>query len=235
MPAGKVAVTGGMAWVPRNPHFGISIRSMRRYAKRSTPALSLDDMKDCRSKLRKAFRRYIIDCSNVALTATEQRKEVNLIKSTARRFLKNRTWELSEELNTTLNTCCGNVRTLVSNELKSKGHNPVQFKYELVHWRGVSTPFPKDCLPALIELAALDVEALIPAGRRFRDPALANLVAQLVPVWKKVTGRSAGRISLECASYRKKHPFADWISEMHGLLGVPPPPAGRVLDIVELP
>lgn len=235
MPAGKIPVTSGMAWVSRHPHFGISIRSMRCYAKRSTPALSVNDLEECRKKLRKAFRRYIIDCSNVALTATEQRKKLNQIKSIARRFLKNQTWDLSQDLLTALNTRSGGVRTLVFNELKRMGHDPVRFHYEFVHWTGVFTPFPKDCVPALTELAALDVEGLVPEGGRFPDPALANLVAQLVPIWKKVTGRTAGRISVGPDCEQKKCHFAEWLAKMHDLLGIVPPPVGRVLDIAALP
>jgi hypothetical protein len=223
---------GGPAWVSRNPHFGISIRSMRRdYAKSSTPALSVDDLRECRKRLREAFRKYRKDCATGAMTATEQRKKLYKIKAAARQFRNKKTWEASNELLAALNS--SGVRTLVYMELSRKGHNPVRFNYELVHWTGVFTPFPKNCLPALNELAALDVKALVPAGGHFPDPALANAVAQLVPIWKKVTGRTAGRTSVECASYRKKNLFADWISEMHGLLGVAPPPKGRVLGIVQ--
>ena len=71
-------------------------------------------------------------------------------------------------------------------------------------------------------------------GGCFPDPGLANAIANLVPIWKRVTGRTAGPISVDRVGDRKKCPFADWLAEMHGLFGVAHPPVGRVLDIVRL-
>ena len=52
------------------------------------------------------------------------------------------------------------------------------------------------------------------------DPALAQLVRGLVPVWERRTGRAVGLFS----SYKegmeeKRCLFADWLCEMHALLG----------------
>ena len=230
MPAGKAAVKGGLAWA-KPLHLGVSVRSMRRYSKPKTPALLVDGLRECRKALRLTFKIYNIDCAKVAPTATERRKTLNKIKTAARRLRKDKSWLSAGELLTALDTPDRDARTLAYGQLSAKGYLPLQFKKRLRDWPGLSS-FPEDCLPALTELAALDVEALVPVGGRFPDPGLANAVARLIPIWKKVTGRTAGPISADFVGDRKKYPFADWLAEMHGLLGVAQPPVGRVLDIV---
>lgn len=232
MPAGKAAVTGGLAWAKRRTlHFGVSVRSMRRYSKPTTPTLTGDGLKECREALRFIFKIYNIDCANIAPTGTERRKALNKIKITARRLSDDKSWTSAGELLTALDTPDLDARKLVYRQLSAKGHDPLQFKKMLRNWR-ILSPFADDWLPVLIELATLDVEALVPAGGRFPDPGLATAVANLVPIWKRVTGRTAGPISADRVGDRKKCPFAEWLAEMHGLLGVPQPPVGRVLDIV---
>lgn len=238
MPAGKAGVTGGVAWAKR-VHFGVNVRSMRRYAKPRTPALTVAELREHRRALRFTFKIYSIDCANQAPTATERRNALTKIKTPARRLADERSWSSADTLLTTLDTADLDARRLVYRQLTKKGLDPLQFKKTLRNWHILSS-FPEDCLPVVDELANLDVEDLVPAAGRFPDPGLAKAVAALVPIWKRVTGRAARPTSVGTAALRsagmerdqKKHPFADWLSEMHALLEVAQPPVGRIVDIV---
>jgi hypothetical protein len=232
MPAGKARVTGGIAWA-KPLHFGVSVRSMRQYSKPKTAPLASAALRECRQNLRHAFLIYSIDCANNAPTATERRKTLKKIKTTARLLMNDKSRLSAGELLTALDAPDLEARKLAYRQLSARGYQPLQFKKTLRDWR-VLSPFPEDCLPALAELAGLDVEALVPAGGRFPDPGLANAVAKLVPIWKEVTGRTAGAISANKECDRKKCPFADWFFEMCARLEIAQPPVGRITDIVRL-
>lgn len=118
-------------------------------------------------------------------------------------------------------------RVLIAN-----GHEPQRLKRRLRHWTIISSIDRAEIAAGAKVLADLDLEALVPVSGRFPDPALAHLVAALVPVWEKVTGRTAGLVSIDNEGDKKKCPVADWLGEMHDFLRVPSPPAGRVVDIV---
>ena len=136
MPAGKAAVTGGLAWAKRRTlHFGVSVRSMRRYSKPKTLALTRDDIKECRRELRFTFKIYSIDCARVAPTATERRKALNRIKATARRLRDDKSWSLAGELLTALDTPDLDARKSAYRQLSAKGYQPLQFKKTLRDWR----------------------------------------------------------------------------------------------------
>jgi hypothetical protein len=117
--------------------------------------------------------------------------------------------------------------------LTTKGHEPFHLKRKLRHWT-IGSSVDDVTIAATKVLANLDVEALAPVGGRFPDPGLAQLVASLIPVWGKVTRRTAGLISIDKEGEKKKCPFGDWLGEMHDLLGVRRPLVGRVVDIVRL-
>ena len=231
---GKAAVSCGLAWSTRRSlPFGINIRSMRGYSKSATPKLTVAELRECRQNLRFAFRIYAIDCANSAPTATERRKTLAKIKTAARRLDNDRTWASAGELLTALDTRDLDARKLVYAQLAANGCDPLLFKKTLLNW-SIRSPFPSDCSSVVSELSNLHVEALVPARGRFPDPGLAKAVAALVPIWKKVTSRTAGLISQDREGERKKCPFASWLVEMHGLLDVAQPPVGRVVDIVRM-
>ena len=103
-------------------------------------------------------------------------------------------------------------------------------KRGLVNVVAVSAP-PDDCLLGVAELARFDVNVLVPASGRWPDPALANLVAALEPMWCRVTGRTAGLVSKDKDGEAKTCPFAEWLGELIEV-GFCRPPVGRVVDIV---
>jgi hypothetical protein len=132
---------------------------------------------------------------------------------------------------TALDTPDLDARKLAYGQLTARGHTPLQLKRTLRHWP-TAPRFPESgAVEAASDLANLDIDALAPVGGRFPDPGLAKLVVSLVSNWETVTGRTARLVSVE-KGVRKKCPFADWLAEMHDLLGVPRPPVGRVIDIV---
>ena len=119
--------------------------------------------------------------------------------------------------------------------------NPLLFKRRLRHWASASAGDPL-AVAVTIEtanrLAGLNIEALVPMSMKgqfsgFPAPALAHLVAALVPVWRRVTGRKVALFS----SYKegleeKRCLFADWLGEMHEVMGLAAPSLWRVIAIV---
>lgn len=239
MPAGRAAVTGGVAWVKRRAlrsdvHFGVNIHSMRRYAKRGVAAVSGSELRlrQIRKDLRWAFRIYRIDCARATPTMTERRKALSRIKKAAELLDLYRNPSAVDDLLTALDTPDFDARKLAYRQLSGKGYKPLQFKNALRHWPKAPRFPESDAFAAARDLADLQIEALAPAGGLFRDPGLANLVLRVVPIWERVTGRTAGPVSVDKEGDKKKCPFADWLAEMHDLLGVPSPRVGRVVVIV---
>jgi hypothetical protein len=69
-------------------------------------------------------------------------------------------------------------------------------------------------LPWIDALAELDVAAVVPAkGTRWPDPALPHLVDSLMPVWTRVTGKSALSTKKIGSGKRKtdRHEFGYWV------------------------
>ncbi len=230
MPAGKAAVSGGVAFVGKLP-VAINIRSMRCYAKRGNPPLTVAVLKECRGEVRAAFKIYRIACKTPNVTATERRKALGKIRTAAQRFAEspsslwaNRLWEAldSKDLE---------ARKAAYGVLNMKGFNPILLKRVLTDVFLKRHAPPADCKLAARELANLDINSLCPTGGRWPDPGLADLVIALVPVWKRVTGRTAGLTSIDAAG-EKQCLFNEWLTAMHSLLELPPPLTQRVVDIV---
>jgi hypothetical protein len=76
-------------------------------------------------------------------------------------------------------------------------------KRRLRHWT-IASSADDVAIVAAKELANLDVEALVPVGGRFPDPGLAHLVASLIPIWKRATGRTPGPISADKEGGKKR-------------------------------
>jgi hypothetical protein len=70
-----------------------------------------------------------------------------------------------------------------------------------------------------------------PPGRHWPDPLLPDLVTRLSRIWETITGRSSRTRDPETGEF----PFYDWIVDMFGLCGQPPPPEHRVRDILVEP
>jgi hypothetical protein len=151
MPAGKAAVTGGVSWAMRL-HFGVSIRSLRRYAKPRVAILKREDAKKLRHSLRSAFQIYMIDCATPAPTGTQRRKELRKIRAAARRLAAHPNWRAADGLLKALDTPDLDARIVAYKVLTAKGYTPFQFKRTLRHWTITSSAESSD-IAAANELA----------------------------------------------------------------------------------
>jgi hypothetical protein len=229
MPAGKAGVVAGAVWIERLPH-AVNIRSLRQWTKPGTRRLAVDEIKELRETLRFAFSRYRIDCRRLQQTPTERRQTIRKIGTAAQRFAKTPNWSWADKLLFNLDTD-RSADTIIRRHLGVAGKDWLLFKKGLRDVVAVSAP-PNKYLPTVRQLANIDLNALAPLGGRWRDPGLPGLVATLVPIWKRVTGRTAGLVSVGKDCETKKCLFANWLGEMLGKIGIRPPPVGRVVDIV---
>jgi hypothetical protein len=235
MPAGRLGTSGGVEWSPPLS-YAINIRSLRRRRKPGTPPLTVTEMRELRGILRDHVRAYRMTHTNAA-TATERRKALAKVKVAAARFVASagasrRSWAV-KLLNHIAACDLETIQTLMK-EIKPSGCRFWLMKKHLQLASSALWAWPPDvCLPAVRALAAMDVGIILPKGLRGRwpDPALATLVANMAPVWERVTGRSARPVSKDAVCPEQIHPFAEWLGDMVSRIGADPPPSGRVADI----
>ena len=201
MPAGKINLSGGIAPRPYI-HFGVNIRSLRRYAKSRVATPSRAEVKWLRRNLRDTFEIYMIDCATIAPTATERRKTLMRIKSSAARLVSMPNSATASDLLKALETQDFDALKLAYRALTATGHKPFQIKRRLRQWT-IASSVDLVVIEAAKELTNLDIEALVPVGGRFPDPGLAHLVASLIPIWKTVTDRTAGLDSIDKVGEKK--------------------------------
>jgi hypothetical protein len=236
--AGKIAISGGVGLRPYVP-CGVSIRSLRRYAKPRVAIPSCQEAKRLRENLRSIFKTYALDCANPAPTATERRKTLGRIKNSAAHLIAAPSRRNADALLDALETPDYDALGMAYRALTANGHEPQRLKRRLRHWGDIIVPGDGEAITAAARaLASLNVEALVPMSVKgqfsgFPDPALAHLVAALVPVWERVTGRTVGLFSsYKDGQEEKRSLFADWLGEMHALMGLAPPSLWSVTDIV---
>jgi hypothetical protein len=184
---------------------------------------------ELRRRLRDAFRRYRVDCAQGHPTATELRKDVAEVVRAARNFIKTPSLELADKLLDRLELDW-NTQAAVRKWL---GVRPLwsRYKRELRNLYAKCALPGKPALCTLIQIARIDPKNLAPEPGSWRDPVLFRLVFVLAPLWEEVTGRTAAQ-SKDRIEQSKEFPFAEWLEDMHRLIGFEPPPRGRVLDIV---
>jgi hypothetical protein len=85
MPAGKLEIWGGQARALKSLPHTISVRSLRQWAKKPR-TLTVEELRDCRRKLRYQFRIYYIARCTPHPTASDRRKRFKKIKAAAANF-----------------------------------------------------------------------------------------------------------------------------------------------------
>jgi len=258
MPAGKLAVAGGFAQVLQLP-YSVNVRSLKPWVKKKTPPppLNVSELREHRRLLRKHVRIYRIDSATPRSTATERRLALKKIKNAAAKFLepnsRKRLW--AERLLDYLIESDVNTNRLLYLYVSTHGHGPdgvIAMKKQL---RELFSPsiyphesrppsgaiseaardrllaFMSTGLPVVRVLADVNIEALIPSSGRWPDPALANLVARVEPIWRRVTGRTSGPISKDRTG-DKGCPFAEWLVELLDRAKMGRPSTGRIVDVV---
>jgi hypothetical protein len=235
MPAGKPGILGGYGGGGPLTH-AVSIRSLRRRRKRNNtpPPLSKEELREQRRLLRKWFRIYLIEHSGSQPTATDRRLALEMIKTAARRLIASPKESRATKLLNHLDTADQTTRAVLARELGAQGHDWIETKNAL---RSLCFEASIDSLrvlqcsnddrsnvsanhafsgfdvPGVGVWANLDVDKLLPVGG-WRDPPLANLIVGLEPIWRRVTGRTAGPISLDKVGDAKRSPFSDWLGDM---------------------
>jgi len=242
MPAGKLGAIAGSVWTRRldgdvimrsSLHYGVSVRSLKPYRSARTAKKQPDaaSIKGWRKRLRDAFQLYLVDRGRYHPTATELRKSVSEIVRLARRFMESFTLDVADILLSALESD-RNAETSLRRRLEIPGPEWLHFKRDL---RGLYAAhrLPAESSAAIvIKIARLDIGKLVPKSGPWRNPALFRLVSVLAPLWKDVTGRSAGPLSDNWGKDGRQFLFADWLEEMHRLIGSEAPPRGQILDSV---
>lgn len=91
--------------------------------------------------------------------------------------------------------------------------------------------FVAECVPVVRVLAAMNVRTLVSGKGKWANPAQANLIAALQPIWCRVTGRTAGLTAANLEG-DKRCQYAEWLRELLTGHDLPVPPTGTVVDVV---
>jgi hypothetical protein len=207
--------------------------------------LTKTEQRELTGLLRKRVRIYQIAISTRTTTATERKKALSKIKTAANRFLANPSPTWSERLLNNLEAADSNTRAVIFRELhrlKFEWKSLVATKRQLrslifvAGWPSGAqldraTRFVVECAPVVRALAAMDVSILVPGKGKWTNPAQANLVAALQPIWCRVTGRTAGLTAANLEG-DKRCRYAEWLRELLAELDLPAPPTGMVVDVV---
>ncbi len=236
----------------------VNVRSLRRWAKRRTPPppLTVPKLRECRRLLRKLVSIYRIACATPQPTATERRRTLRKIKTAARRFIESPKKLWADKLLDYLAAADVNTSSILYHEIFSHGHSWKDLMAMKRQLRVLFSPsiYPDEslasahavsrasmdrikafCMGGVLivrVLADIELNILVPGSGRWPDPALANLVVGLEPIWYRVTGRTAALISKDKEGELKKCPFADWLGDLLESIGWQRPPVWRVVDIV---
>jgi hypothetical protein len=231
VPVGKLGAVAGPVWTGHLPH-GINVTSMRLHQPAKTPKPRPDAaaIKKWRKTLRDAFRRYRIDLGRLHPTATQFRESLLRIKTAARRYAVAGDIKWADRFLSYLDGDL-NAATLVRREIGISGLDWLEFKRELQAVYAVHAA-PRESKDVARRIAGIDIDKHDAERGPWRDPALFRLVSVLAPVWEEVTGRTAAQSTVDRIEELKEFRFAMWLAEMHALIGVPNPPAGRALDVV---
>ena len=232
MPAGKLGSSGSYAFV-RRPPYSVNIRSLRCLAKPTTPQLTVTELREIRQRLRRSIQAYRISAiENAQTTATERRKALGKIRQLSEAFLKTGQRKRAGEMLDLLNTVDVDTRKILMRQVQLSGSNWRHITKTLPLVVAVSSLSPDACFPGVTALAEMDVGFLVPRSGRWPDPALANLVAAVEPIWRRVTGRTPARVSTNREGDEQTCPFARWLGQMIERVGGIPPAEGRVVKIV---
>jgi hypothetical protein len=153
-----------------------------------------------------------------------------MIKTAARRFNANRAQVWADRLLEHLETPDRDARMIPYREGAS-ADAVIALKRSLTAYFCDGSPVTASDLLTVNALAKIDLSSLVPPKGFWPDPALADLIANLEPIWRRATGRSSDLISADSAD-SKKSPFAAWLGDLLKDIGKSRPPDGRVTDVV---
>lgn len=221
MPSGKLSNKAAVGSFSPGPY----IDSALKQRKRNQPPLSSAEVAELNQCLNASLARYCLHLQTGQDTPTERRRALMKLQLAARTFLE-RPIDVGEreKLANALLNLSRSTYDFLYREARAAGRKVghdvdlVQLKKALADDEELS----RLNLLAISFLEGVDIDELVPVRTKFRDPALVQLVADLVPIWKKATGRSECRISVQSSS-TKSHPFAKWLMLLLKGLAYPTP------------
>jgi len=259
VPTGRPGISRGHAWALPLPD-SVNLESLRRWTRPGKMPLATSELQQCQRFLRDLFNQYRIACATPQPTATEQRRVLRRIRTTAARFLKTLTPESANRLLDCLGEVDMNTKSLLYRHISSAADPKarsalIRMNRELMGlWSPLSwNELPPSTeaiirvlkprlevfakyLPILKSLANIEVNELVPGSGRWPDPPLANLVAGLLPIWQRVTGRPGGFVSRYdkgvVDANQQRCDFAEWLGALLRNDGWAAPPIGGVVDIL---
>lgn len=228
MSGGRVPVKGGLAVHRLSWRVGIS--SLRDYIVDTQPPIKFGDARKLHRLIRDAVKIYRMAHGGrkgrrEPLTRTEtlqaimkvQRLAGNVVKSGGSEIWRDR---LDDALSQNLH-----VLANLHSVFKQYGVDTYELRKRLF-WQ----VFDKTDLPHVERFAALDAKSILPE-RTHPDPPLVQLVVELTPIWKTMTGTSTyPRNNREGGKFS---PFSDWVSLLIKEAGLTPPPVNRIPLIVK--
>lgn len=229
--------------------YAINVKSARKYASDDAGKLTVAEIRKLRPKLREAVRQYQVAHASPIPTPTARRVTLNAIKTAAGRLLEARAsggWagrlaralqkasgadqDLHRRLSATIIKVTGRgVSGLASltGELEALSATS---KAPGAHER--RNRLTSEWSHHLEVLRSLDVDALAPKRTRWPDPALPALISALVPLWRRITGRSCLATELGSEKHPNEHPlFGVWTGEIVRVAGLPAPGEWAIWDI----
>ncbi len=218
MPGGKVRIRGAVGHsrvAPRN----INISSLNDYIREGTAPIRVPERLDLASRLKTATNRLQIRCKKAAVahTPTELRSQIAKVQRWAKRICSKKDSSQSREKLIVAIGASLALQDLLHGHLRRSG---MDLYKQLTNLNDSIEFEPSKRIPNkniqkvdplfLRILAELNPKSLVPKGR-WPDPDLAMFVGELIPIWERVTGRSAS--STDKAD-RKASKFGEWVRHL---------------------
>ena len=226
MSGGRVPVRGGMAWRLSGD---VSIRLLGQYRGNNAPDLTWREARNAHKQIRKAFNLYRLAHRGSRKgagprTRTQIVTAVEKVKTSAAGVVRSgwkENWlvRLADALSVKVNLLIDLHYAMVSENI-----NLFSLRSKIDAGK-----FSEADLPAVIALAKIDVDQVIPP-RNHPDPPLPRLVHELTPIWKLVTGTSP--YPKNDGYGGKLCPFNDWLADLLKAAGMRPLPENTVALII---
>lgn len=219
MPSGKLANEIASGFVASLPD-AVSIQSLEKYRRVIKPLPEVateDEIQLYERQLRFRLRQYIAASQTPHVTPTQRRDALKKIKSATIKFIRRPSPESANLLLNNMQSIDRNTSMVLVEELTSQSLERSAWQdtrrslgdyYQYGCWifytgepddysiavRKLAIDALAKSLPVLDILSKIEPDELVPRQRaRFPNPAMADLVLALSPIWKRFTGRSLTR------------------------------------------
>ena len=178
---------------------------MRRHGRSARQPSTVEEIRHLRSKVRDAFKFYLAQKAE-SVTGPELRKRMKVIGTAARRLAAapdNRKWAVRLD------------RHLFETRTEPKSRFLRKAVFDIASPEGVlalertlsDDQSAYEHIETLRSLAKLETQSI--AVTHYSDPALPGLLAVIIPIWERLTGR------LAWARHQTNGPYDKWVSPLH--------------------